>query len=73
MDGSIGGSQIESYVMAAMALIMLAQRVVAITPGKRDDEIANKLEKVFRVVMDALAGQHGDRADPGMIKPKKEE
>jgi len=73
MDGSIGGSQIETYVMIALAAIALAQRVVQITPGKRDDEIVNNIERIARKLMDFLAGQHGPSDDPGMIKPAKKE
>ncbi len=76
MDGSIGAMGQTSpaeWIAMGLAAIELAKRIASITPGKTDDEIVNKIEKFVRVMIDAFAGQHTDRADPGMIKSKPKE
>ena len=73
MDGSIGGSTIEAYLITALALFEAVRRIVQITPGKRDDEIVNNIERAGRKLLDFLAGQHGAADDPGMVKPAKKE
>ena len=73
MDGTINTlsqTSLTEYIAMTLAAIELARRVASITPGKTDDEIVSKIERLFRVLIDAFAGQHANRNDPGMIKSK---
>ena len=74
MDGTLGGmdsANIVTYAAIAWAVIEVAKRVASLTPGKDDDQIVSKVERVLRSLVDALAGNHTDRSDQSLIKTKK--
>ena len=80
MDGTLGSlagpdllTNIAMYSALALAAVELAKRIATLTPGKTDDEIVSKVEKLLRVLIDFAAGQHTDRTDPGMIKTTPKE
>ena len=69
--GSLGQTSPGEWIAIVLASIEVAKRVASVTPGKTDDEIVSKVEKIVRSLIDAFAGQHTDRNDPGMIKTKE--
>ncbi len=59
---------ITDLVFWCLVLFELARRVAQATPGKRDDEVIDRIEGAFRRVIDFLAGNHGEPGDPTMRK-----
>jgi hypothetical protein len=66
--GTIGG-ELESYLLLALAVSNVFQRIAQVTPGKKDDEIANKMELFVRMALDFVAGNHGTPGDTSARKP----
>ena len=70
--GQSGAANWGAYGAILLLLIEAAKRIATLTPGKRDDEIVSRIERLVRGAIDFVAGQHTDRSDPGMIKSKEE-
>ena len=70
LEETIGGSNLEIYALIALAAVELFRRIAQVTPGKKDDEIANKMELWARKLTDFLAGNHGKPGDTGTMKPE---
>jgi hypothetical protein len=70
---TLGSIPPEAYIAVGLLAVEIARRVVSFTPGKADDEIVSKVEKILRHAADFFAGQHTNRDDPGMIKTKPKE
>ncbi len=57
------------FVSLFWGLTEAARRIAQRIPGKRGDEITNRIERYARQILDFVAGRHGTPGDSGAIKP----
>ena len=73
--GSIGTSNTMDIIFitvgAIVAVAEAARRITQKIPGKTGDEISGRIEKYARLLLDFLAGFHGEHDDPTAVKPDK--
>lgn len=74
--GTIGNMGAESDLLFFIALFWglteAARRIAQRIPGKRGDELTNKLEGYARQALDFVAGRHGAPGDSGAVKPDRD-
>lgn len=58
----------QPILLILLAAVALAQRVAAVIPGKRDDEIVGVVDGLLRKVVDFVGGVPKDPSDPGLVK-----
>ena len=64
----LSGDKVVAYLLALLALVELAKRVVAMVPGKPYNTQIGVVEGLLRKALDFIAGKNGDPADPSLIK-----